>query len=45
MTQNGMRPLIFAHLFSLTEMRQVFGRQLQQGKAPVQAPQPASAEA
>jgi hypothetical protein len=45
MNQNGMLPLIFAHLFSLTEMRQVFGRQLQQGKAPAPAPQPAKADA
>jgi hypothetical protein len=45
MNQSGMLPLIYAHLFSLTEMRQVFGRQLQQGKAPAQVPQPASADA
>jgi hypothetical protein len=45
MNQNGMLPLIYAHLFSLTEMRQVFGRQLQQGKTPVPAPAPASADA
>jgi hypothetical protein len=45
MNQNGMLPLIYAHLFSLTEMRQVFGRQLQQGKAPALAPQPAKADA
>jgi len=38
--QNGILPLIYAHLFSLTEMRNVFGRQMQQGKAPVQVPQP-----
>lgn len=43
MNQNGMLPLIYAHLFSLTEMRAVFGRQLQQGKAPAQVPQPAPA--
>ena len=41
MSQNGILPLIYAHLFSLTEMREVFGRQMQQGKAPAQAPQPA----
>jgi hypothetical protein len=45
MNQNGMLPLIYAHLFSLTEMRAVFGRQLQQGKAPQQARQPAPATA
>ena len=41
MNQNGMLPLIYAHLFSLSQMRDVFARQLQQGKAPAQVPQPA----
>lgn len=45
MNQNGMLPIIYAHLFSLAQMRDVFGRQMQQGKAPVQAPQPATADA
>src|SRR3954453_10476318 len=40
MNQNGMLPLIYAHLFSLAQMRDVFGRQMQQGKAPQQIPQP-----
>jgi len=44
MNQNGILPLIYAHLFSLSEMRQVFGKQMQQGKAPAQAPQPAPAD-
>jgi len=35
--QNGMLPLIYAHLFSLSQMREIFGRQMQQGKMP--APQ------
>ena len=43
MNQNGMLPLIYAHLFSLSEMRSVFARQMQQGKAPAQIPQPAPA--
>ena len=43
MNQNGMLPLIYAHLFSLAQMRDVFARQLAQGKAPQQAPQPAPA--
>jgi hypothetical protein len=43
MNQNGMLPLIYAHLFSLAEMRAVFGRQMAQGKAPEQAPQIAPA--
>jgi hypothetical protein len=45
MNQNGMLALIYAHLFSLSQMREVFGRQVQQGKAPAPAPQPASADA
>jgi hypothetical protein len=43
MNQNGMLPLIYAHLFSLAQMRDVFARQMQQGKAPEQVPQPAPA--
>jgi hypothetical protein len=43
MNQNGLLPLIFAHLFSLSQMRDVFGRQLAQGKAPQAVPQPAPA--
>ena len=45
MNQNGMLALIYAHLFSLSQMREVFGRQMAQGKAPVQAPQPVPADA
>jgi hypothetical protein len=45
LNQNGILPLIYAHLFSLTEMRSVFGKQMQQGKAPAAAPQPAPANA
>ena len=36
--QNGMLPLIYAHLFSLELVREVFGRQLQQGKGPIAVP-------
>jgi hypothetical protein len=36
--QNGLLPLIYAHLFSLDIMRVVFGRQVVQGKLP--APNP-----
>jgi SapC len=43
MNQNGMLPLVFAHLFSLTQMRDVFGRQMAQGKAPQAVAQPAPA--
>jgi len=45
LNQNGMLPLLYAHLFSLSEMRNVFGRQMQQGKAPAAVPQPAPADA
>jgi hypothetical protein len=40
--KNGMLPLIMAHLFSMAVMRDVFGKQLQQGKGP-QVPAPAPA--
>ena len=45
MNQSGLLPLLYAHLFSLSQMREVFGRQLQQGKGPAPAvmPQPAPA--
>jgi hypothetical protein len=43
MNQNGMLPIIYAHLFSLSQMRDVFGRQMQQGKAPEQVLQPDAA--
>jgi hypothetical protein len=45
MNQNGMLPILYAHLFSLSQMREVFGRQMQQGKAPQLEPQPESANA
>jgi hypothetical protein len=45
MNQNGMLPLLYAHLFSLAQMRDVFSRQLAQGKAPQPVPQPAPADA
>ena len=34
MNQNGMLPLVMAHLFSMTLMRDIFGRQVMQGKGP-----------
>ena len=46
--QNGMLPLIFAHLFSLAQIRDIFARQVQQGKGPIAAdgtPQPVPADA
>jgi hypothetical protein len=45
MNQNGMLPLIFAHLFSLAQIRDIFGRQVAQGKGPVPNEQPADAMA
>ena len=34
MNQNGMLPLLLAHLFSLSLTREIFARQVQQGKGP-----------
>jgi SapC len=45
MNQNGMLPLIFAHMFSLSQMREVFAKQVEQGTAPAQVGQAAPAEA
>ncbi|HJQ17178.1 MAG TPA: SapC family protein [Allosphingosinicella sp.] len=41
--QNGILPLIIAHLFSLQLMREIFGRQVAQGKVPQAPPIPANA--
>lgn len=35
-SQNGMLPLIYAHLFSLALMREIFARQVRLGKVPPQ---------
>ena len=43
MNQSGLLPLLYAHLFSLSQMREVFARQLQQGKGPPAMAQPAPA--
>jgi hypothetical protein len=46
MNQNGMLPLIFAHLFSMSHVRDLFTRQVMQGKGPLPAaPQPEPVEA
>ncbi|WP_341711306.1 SapC family protein [Erythrobacter sp.] len=34
--ENGLLQLIYAHIFSLEQMRIIFGRQVQQGTAPLQ---------
>lgn len=41
MTQSGMLPLIYAHLFSLSLMREIFARQMQLGQVPQPQPQAA----
>lgn len=38
MIQSGLLPLIHAHLFSLSMIRDVFGMQMQQGKTPMPEP-------
>ena len=38
MNQSGMLPLLHAHLFSLGLMREIFARQIAQGKVPVPLP-------
>ena len=43
--QNGILPLIIAHLFSLSLIRDIFGRQMALGKVPQQLPQPVTADA
>lgn len=40
MVQSGLLPLIYAHLFSLSMIRDVFAMQMQQGKAPEMPPAP-----
>ncbi|CAN5492036.1 SapC family protein [soil metagenome] len=37
--KSGLLPIVYAHLFSLSLMRDVFGRQAQQGKVPQLTPQ------
>jgi hypothetical protein len=38
MVKSGAMALVYAHLFSLTLLRDIFGRQVQQGKVPAQTP-------
>ena len=45
MNQNGMLPAIYAHLFSLSQIREIFARQVQQGKGPAGARLPETASA
>jgi hypothetical protein len=43
MVQSGLLPLVFAHLFSLSLIRDIFAKQMQQGKVPTPAPVVANA--
>ena len=45
MNQSGMLAAVYAHLFSLGQIRDVFARQVQQGKGPAGAKLPETAEA
>jgi hypothetical protein len=45
LNQNGMLPMIMAHLFSLSMVREIFGRQVQQGTGPMPVSEPAIADA
>jgi hypothetical protein len=45
LNQNGILPLIYAHLFSLSMVREIFGRQVQQGTGPMPVSEPAIADA
>ena len=45
MNQSGMLPAIYAHLFSLSQVRDLFARQVQQGKGPEGAKLPEIASA
>jgi len=45
MNQSGMLTAIFAHLFSLSQVRELFARQVQQGKGPAGARLPEAADA
>ena len=39
LNQNGTLGLIYAHLFSLSQISEIFNRMMQLGKVPMQAPQ------
>lgn len=45
LNQNGALPLIMAHLFSLSVIREIFARQVAQGTGPANVRLPATAEA
>jgi hypothetical protein len=43
--QAGFLPLVYAHLFSLSLVRDLFTRQIEQGKGPIKLAEPEAAEA
>ncbi len=43
--KSGVLPLIIAHLFSLALIREIFSRQMQQGKVPIPTDEPLTADA
>lgn len=45
MNQTGMLPLVYAHLFSVSQMRELFSRQVRQGKGPQGSALPQTAAA
>jgi len=45
LNQNGILSLLMAHMFSLSVIREIFARHVQQGTGPVQLRQPATADA
>ena len=45
LNQNGILPLLMAHIFSLSSIRDLFARQVQLGKVPEQLPEAAPAPA
>jgi len=45
MNQSGMLPAVYAHLFSLSQIREIFARQVKQGKGPAGTKLPETAEA
>jgi hypothetical protein len=45
LNQNGGLPLIMAHLFSLSVIREIFGRQIRQGTGPEALRVPATVDA
>jgi hypothetical protein len=45
MNQSGILPAVYAHLFSLSQIREIFARQVKQGKGPAGTKLPETAEA